>query len=87
MFERFDQPVRCSAGHVFTTIWIPLASLKSVRLSGQRFQHCPVGRHWATVVPIDPNSATPRATSRRPPPSMTYEFPDSSHSAALDAAA
>jgi hypothetical protein len=58
MFERFDQPVRCSAGHVFATIWIPLASLKSVRLGGQRFQRCPVGSHWANVVPIDPSTAT-----------------------------
>jgi hypothetical protein len=59
MFERFDQPVRCSAGHVFTTIWIPLASVKSVRLGGQRFQRCPVGQHWATVAVIDPSSASP----------------------------
>lgn len=58
MFERFEQPVRCSAGHVYTTIWIPLVSLKSVRLSGKRFQRCPVGDHWAVVVPIDSGSAT-----------------------------
>jgi hypothetical protein len=29
MFERFDTPVRCSAGHLFTTIWVPLGSLKA----------------------------------------------------------
>jgi hypothetical protein len=58
MFERFDQPVRCSAGHVYTTIWVPLASLKSVRLGGGRFQRCPVGNHWAMVIPIDSGSAT-----------------------------
>ena len=54
MFERFDRPVRCSAGHLFTTIWIPLGSLKAVRLGGRRFQRCPVGRHWAMVTPLDP---------------------------------
>jgi hypothetical protein len=46
MFERFDTPVRCSAGHLFTTIWVPLGSLKAVRLGGTRYQYCPVGHHW-----------------------------------------
>lgn len=59
MFERFDRPVCCRHGHLFTTIWIPLASLKAIRLGGRRFQHCPVGHHWTTVVPLDPTSATP----------------------------
>lgn len=58
MFERFDTPVRCSAGHLFTTIWIPLASLKAVRLGDRRYQRCPVGRHWATVRPLDRSTAT-----------------------------
>jgi hypothetical protein len=53
MFERFDTPVRCSAGHYFTTIWIPLASLKAVRLGVSRYQYCPVGHHWATVTRLD----------------------------------
>ena len=53
MFERFDVPVRCSAGHLFTTIWVPLGSLKAVRLGLQRYQYCPVGRHWATVTRLD----------------------------------
>jgi hypothetical protein len=52
MFERFDTPVRCSAGHLFTTIWVPMASLKAVRLGWKRYQYCPVGRHWATVFPL-----------------------------------
>ncbi|MGA2319629.1 MAG: hypothetical protein ABSG95_02645 [Solirubrobacteraceae bacterium] len=59
MFERFDRPVRCRDGHLFTTIWIPLASLKAIRLGGRRFQHCPVGHHWTTVVPLDQTLATP----------------------------
>jgi hypothetical protein len=59
MFERFDRPVRCSAGHLFTTIWIPLASLKAARFGGRRFQRCPVGGHWAMVTPLDPAAADP----------------------------
>ena len=44
--------VRCTQGHLFTTIWIPAASLKSLRLGGRRVQYCPVGRHWTLVVPV-----------------------------------
>jgi hypothetical protein len=44
-----DAVVRCSAGHLFTTIWIPGVSLKAVRLGRVRYQHCPVGHHWAKV--------------------------------------
>ena len=53
MFESFDVPVRCSAGHLFTTIWVPLGSLKAVRLGWTRCQYCPVGHHWATVRRLD----------------------------------
>jgi hypothetical protein len=59
MFERFDRPVRCKAGHLFTTSWLPLGSVKAVRLGGRRYQHCPVGHHWTTVVPLDRTSAGP----------------------------
>jgi hypothetical protein len=59
VFERFDRPVRCKDDHLFTTIWVPMASLKAVRLGTSRFQHCPVGRHWTTVVPLDPKTASP----------------------------
>lgn len=44
--------VRCRSGHLFTTIWVPGASLKAVRLGWVRFQYCPVGRHWTTVRPV-----------------------------------
>jgi hypothetical protein len=45
--------VRCSKGHLFTTVWIEGASLKAVRLGPRtRFQHCPVGKHWAIVHPV-----------------------------------
>jgi len=57
--ERFERPVRCSKGHLFTTLWVPLGSLKAVRLGHRRYQWCPVGRHWALVTPLDrgPHSA------------------------------
>jgi len=38
-------PVRCRQGHLFTTTWIPGASIKSLRLGLYRVQWCPVGRH------------------------------------------
>ena len=44
--------VRCRHGHLFTTIWIPGASLKAIRLLWWRVQYCPVGRHWSIVVPV-----------------------------------
>lgn len=44
--------VRCRQGHLFTTIWIPGASLKSIRLGWARLQHCPVGKHWTLVTPV-----------------------------------
>jgi hypothetical protein len=44
--------VRCRQGHLFTTIWIPGASLKAIRLGWWRIQRCPVGPHWSIVVPV-----------------------------------
>ena len=44
--------VRCRQGHLFTTIWIPGASVKAARLGWWRFQRCPVGRHWSLVTPV-----------------------------------
>jgi len=44
--------VRCREGHLFTTIWIPGASLKSLRFGWWRFQRCPVGNHWTLVAPV-----------------------------------
>ena len=45
--------VRCRAGHLFTTIWLPAVSLKSLRLGLWRFQYCPVGKHWSVVTPVN----------------------------------
>jgi hypothetical protein len=47
-----DTVVRCRQGHLFTTLWIPGASLKSIRLGWWRIQRCPVGNHWSLVVPV-----------------------------------
>lgn len=47
-----DVVVRCRQGHLFTTIWVPGVSFKSLRLGWLRFQYCPVGRHWSLVSPV-----------------------------------
>lgn len=47
-----DVVVRCSDGHLFTTIWVPGLSLKAIRLGWFRFQRCPVGDHWSLVTPV-----------------------------------
>jgi hypothetical protein len=44
--------VRCRRGHLFTTIWVPAVSIKSLRLGPWRFQRCPVGGHWSLVTPV-----------------------------------
>ncbi len=45
--------VRCRQGHLFTTLWIPGASVKSLKLGWWRWQRCPVGEHWSIVAPVD----------------------------------
>lgn len=50
--------VRCSRGHVFTTVWIPGGSFKAVRLGWARFQRCPVGKHWSLVRPVREDELT-----------------------------
>ena len=49
-----DVVVRCSKGHIYTTVWNPIVSFKAIRLGSQRYQRCPVGGHWALVrrVPV-----------------------------------
>ena len=47
-----DTIVRCSRGHLFTTIWIVGSSLKAVRLGYKRYQRCPVCKKWRIVVPV-----------------------------------
>jgi hypothetical protein len=50
--------VRCRQGHLFTTIWIPGASLKAIRLGWLRLQRCPVGKHWSLVAPVRDSDLT-----------------------------
>ena len=50
--------VRCRQGHLFTTIWVPGASLKAVRLGWARLQRCPVGPHWSLVTPVNESTLT-----------------------------
>ena len=50
--------VRCSKGHVFTTMWSPLGSFTSIRLGAARYQRCPVGNHWAIVKPANESDLT-----------------------------
>jgi hypothetical protein len=51
--------VRCRRGHLFTTLWIPGASLKALRLGWVRFQWCPVGSHWSLVTPVKDSDLSP----------------------------
>ena len=44
--------VRCRRGHLFTTIWLPGVSLKSIRLGWWRIQRCPVGRTGRSSSPV-----------------------------------
>jgi hypothetical protein len=47
-----DTIVRCSRGHLFTTVWIVGSSVKAVRLGHKRNQRCPVCEKWRIVVPV-----------------------------------
>ncbi len=47
-----DTVVRCRQGHLFTTWWIPGASIKALRLGWWRYQYCPIGRHWSVITPV-----------------------------------
>src|SRR5690242_8674765 len=66
--------VRCRAGHLFTTIWIPAASVKSLRLGLWRVQRWPVGPPRALVTPVNESDRSgdepplARAPHGRPPP-------------------
>jgi hypothetical protein len=53
-----DTVVRCSKGHLFTTVWVAGVSFKAVRLGTARYQHCPVGHHWAIVRPVREDELT-----------------------------
>ena len=50
--------VRCRAGHLFTTLWLPGVTVKSLRLGWWRLQRCPVGGHWSLVTPVRKSDLT-----------------------------
>ena len=50
---QYDRVAKCSEGHLFTTIWVPMISLKALRFGKRRYQHCPVGNHWCLIEPVD----------------------------------
>ena len=50
-----DVIVRCRRGHLFSTIWLPGISMKSLRLIWWRVQRCPVCAHWTLVTPVRPS--------------------------------
>jgi hypothetical protein len=52
-------PVRCRQGHLFTTTWIPGASIKALRLGLWRVQWCPVGRHIDLVRLVKESDLSP----------------------------
>jgi hypothetical protein len=49
-----DTIVRCRRGHLFTTWWVPGASVKALRFGWWRLQYCPAGKHWSLVTPVSP---------------------------------
>jgi hypothetical protein len=53
-----DTIVRCSRGHLFTTLWVVGASVKAVRLGYKRYQRCPVCKKWRIVVPVPDDELT-----------------------------
>jgi hypothetical protein len=57
--ERFPRTiVRCSQGTLYSTIWLPLGSLKAIRLGSTRVQRCPVHHKWERVRKVDSASLT-----------------------------
>ncbi len=64
--------VRCRDGHLFTTLWVPFVSLKSVRLGAWRWQRCPVADHWTFVTLVPDDQLTD--SERR----LAAQFPDGS---------
>jgi len=53
-----DTIVRCSQGHLFTTLWVVGSSFKAVRLGYKRYQRCPVCEKWRIVVPVADSELT-----------------------------
>jgi hypothetical protein len=50
--------VRCSQGGLFSTIPLPLVSLKAIRLGTSRLQRCPIHRKWERVRQVAADTLT-----------------------------
>jgi hypothetical protein len=50
--------VRCARGGLFEDLWIPMASLKAIRLGPFRIQRCPVHNRVEIVQQVDPATLT-----------------------------
>jgi len=61
--------VRCSRGALFETVWLPIVSLKAIRLGPLRIQRCPVHDRAELVRRVDPATLTreERAAAARYP--------------------
>jgi hypothetical protein len=54
-----DVIVRCRAGHLFLTTWIPMMSFKAIRFGLVRVQRCPVCDHVTAVRLMRDEDLTP----------------------------
>jgi len=52
--------VKCSGGGYYETIWVPLVSLKAIRLGAKRFQRCPIHRKWEMTQRVRDDELTPQ---------------------------
>lgn len=48
--------VRCASGALYSTIWVPMVSVKAVRLGNARWQRCPVHKRWEMTRRVDPRT-------------------------------
>lgn len=55
---------RCSEGHLFSTIWIPLVSFKAIRMGSDRWQKCPLCRKFRRVSLVDKDSLSSSETEQ-----------------------
>jgi hypothetical protein len=54
-----EKVIRCSEGHLYTAVWIPFISLRSVRLGwNRRLDHCPVNGKWRMASVVSPDELT-----------------------------
>jgi hypothetical protein len=58
--------VRCTRGGLFETVWIPLFSLKAIRLGSKRLQRCPVHGRWELVQRVDPSTLSAVSLPKQP---------------------